>query len=603
MRSCFKRHRIIASLLTGILCLFLANSRAQSFAIDTVLYNGNPGKFINLVFMGDGFREEELSNYLTNTQNLTNYIFSSSPFREYKNYFNVFAIRIPSEQSGANHPANAGDEGSPPSQPPLTVTNYFNSTFDAFGIHRLLVAQNNSGANAVLINNFPLFDQPLMLVNTSFYGGSGGFLATSSLNVSAYEILVHEMGHSFAGLADEYFAGDIYSSEKPNMTQETNPALIKWKKWIGSGGVGIYQYCCGGNSSQWYKPSQNCKMQYLGREFCPVCRETIIEKIHQLFGSPLLAHSPANTSGLLFCQENKTFRIELAKPAPNTLKVRWLLNGTPVGGNSDTLSISVGQLAESTNQLTAEVSDTNTFSRSDNHPALHTYSVSWTLNRSLLATPEINPPGPLSICPGDSVTLVSGNAFRYQWSNGDTAATITTRIPGIYTVTQFNDSGCSATSLPVSVTAAEKPGLGSDKSLLAICNEQTIDISNIYNTAGLSVRWSVRDSTAAPIGIHELIATNASGCSDTAYVSIMQKKTRWLGTQDNNWHNPENWSGGKVPDEKTHVVIEGNTPNPCVIFETSARAASVVVKNRGDYRIDNEREINITGGCASLPEQ
>ena len=580
-----------------------AYTHAQIFAVDTIQYLGNPGKFINLVFMGDGYRDGELDDYLTNTRNLTGYIFNNSPFREYRNYFNVFAIRVPSAESGANHPANAGDEGSSAGQPPLSVSNYFNSTFDTYGIHRLLVPQNNSGANAVLINNFPLFDQPLILVNTSFYGGSGGFLATTSLNVSAYEILVHEMGHSFAGLADEYFAGDIYSSEKPNMTQETNPAAVKWKNWMGTGGVGIYGYCCGGNSAQWFKPSQNCKMQYLGRDFCPVCRETIVEKIHQLFGSPILGQLPSGAADVVFCQGSKTFRLNLAKPSPNTLRVKWLLNGQVTGGNADTVSIGINQLVSASNRLVAEVTDTTLLSRSDSHPGLHTYSVSWTLNRIVPSTPSIVPPGPIALCPGDSVTLISGTAFRYLWSNGDTASTITTSSPGNYTVTQFNDSGCSATSPPVSITAAEKPSLGNDKSLLAICNNQTYDISNIYNTEGLTVRWSTGDSTAAPIGIHRLIATNAAGCSDTAQVTIFQKVIQWLGSEDNNWHNPNNWSGGKVPDEKTHVIIDGIMPNPCVIFETTARAASVQLKNGGDYRIDNERDLQITGRCDQPPPQ
>ena len=601
MRFCTNRNGIRARVLGLLLGIMPLAGIGQVFVVDTVQYNGDPGKYINLVFMGDGFRQEELDNYLTNTRSLTNYIFNSSPFREYRNYFNVFAIRIPSEQSGANHPANAADEGSPPSQPPLSVTNYFSSTFDAFGIHRLLVSQNNAGANAVLINNFPLFDQPLMLVNSSFYGGSGGFLATSSLNVSAYEILVHEMGHSFAGLADEYYAGDIYSMEKPNMSQQNNPSFVKWKNWLGTGGVGIYPFCCGGNSAQWYKPSQNCKMQFLGREFCPVCKEAIVERIHQLFGTPIQGLSPSNQTNIIFCDSSQIFQLNLKKPSPNTLRVRWLLNGVRLGGNLESIGIGAGQLSGNVNQLVAEVTDTTLLSRADNHAQLHTYSVTWNLTRSIPATPEINPTGPAGFCPGGSVTLVSGTAYRYQWNTGDTTAAITVNTPGNYTVTHFNDSGCIATSAPVTVFAAPKPELGNDKNMLAICNDQTVNISTLYNTTGLTARWSVRDSTAAPIGIHELVVTNETGCSDTAYVTIAQRKTRWLGTEDNNWHNPRNWSGGKVPDEKTHVIIEGIALNVCAIFETDARAASVQLKNGGDYRLDNERELFITGGCSEPP--
>ncbi|HOZ88231.1 MAG TPA: M64 family metallopeptidase, partial [Bacteroidia bacterium] len=177
---------------------------AQTFTVDTILYNGNSNNYIDLVFMGDGFQAGQLSSYINSVQNLSNYLFTISPFSEYKNYFNVFAIRVPSLNSGTNHPAIALDV-TEPVFPAASVNTYFNSTFDYGSIHRLLVAQDYTAINNVLINNMPLVDQPLMLVNSTYYGGSGGALAASSLNSSSYEILVHEIGHSFAFLKDEYF--------------------------------------------------------------------------------------------------------------------------------------------------------------------------------------------------------------------------------------------------------------------------------------------------------------------------------------------------------------------------------------------------------------
>ncbi|HLG36432.1 MAG TPA: M64 family metallopeptidase, partial [Bacteroidia bacterium] len=352
---------------------------AQTFQVDTIWYSGSPDKYINLVFMGDGFQASEFATYALNVQSFTNYLFTTSPFMEYQKYFNVFAINVPSTESGADHPRTASDCPSATSQPVLFVNTYFNSTFDYGSIHRLLVPTNGSAINTVLLNNFPQYDQKLVLVNTPYYGGSGGSTATASLHSSSYEIMIHEMGHSFAGLADEYYAGDGYAGEKPNMSQETNPLLVRWKNWIGYGGVGIYQHCCGGNSALWYRPHNNCKMRYLGSPFCPVCKENIIEKIHSAIGTPVISSLPA-ASEINFCSHPVQFSINTVKPVPNTLRVRWILNGTEISTNVDSVIISAGQIHANVNTLSAEVVDTTALTRADSHLQNHVYTVDWTIN-------------------------------------------------------------------------------------------------------------------------------------------------------------------------------------------------------------------------------
>jgi hypothetical protein len=203
--------------------------------------------------------------------------------------------------------------------------NRFNGTFDAGNIHRLLVAGNSSAINSVIFQNFPLYDQVLILINTPHYGGSGGSRAVSSLHTSAPEIMLHEMGHSFGGLADEYYAGDQYANERPNMTQETNPVQVKWKNWMDDQGIGIYQHCCGGNSAEWYRPHEGCKMRALGTNypFCAVCKETMIERIHFLFGSPVVSRVPAQNS-VSMCGAPIGFTLNTAKPNPNTISTTWI---------------------------------------------------------------------------------------------------------------------------------------------------------------------------------------------------------------------------------------------------------------------------------------
>lgn len=411
---------------------FITGLSAQTYQTDTIFYNGSSSKFINIVFVSEGFQSTELSAYITNVQNLTNYLFNITPFKEYKNYFNVFAVRVPSTQSGADHPATASDEGSSGGQPVLTVNTYFNSTFDYASIHRLLVCTNYSAVNSVLSANFPLYDQTMILVNSPYYGGSGGANATSSLNTSSYEVLVHETGHSFAGLADEYYAGDSYAGEKANMTTQTNPALVKWKNWIGYNSVGIYQHCCGGNSALWYRPHNNCKMRALNNPFCPVCIETIVERIHLVFGTPINSFQPGSTT-VNYCNQPLTFKINTIKPIPNTLRVKWKLNGNYILSNIDSITINSVQLNAGTNTLIAEVLDTSSLTRSDTHPTSHLYTTTWTINKNSI--PVITASGPVNLCPGGSVTLTSTSGSTYLWSTGQTTQSIVVNTTGSFSVT------------------------------------------------------------------------------------------------------------------------------------------------------------------------
>lgn len=357
--------------------------QAQTFPVDTLLYNGNPNKFINIVFLGDGFQNAQLATFKTKAQDMMNYLFTTAPFQEYKNYFNVFAIKTPSAQSGANHPQTATDTVPDTFEPLAVVNNYFKSTFDYSQIHRLLVP-NYDSVNAVAVANFPLFKQNIILVNSNFYGGSGGAYATSSLEAQAAEIVVHEIGHSYAQLADEYYAGDGFVSEKANQTQQTDTALVKWKNWLGVQGIGIYRHdSVSPISVTWYKPHNNCKMQFLGitRPFCAVCKETIVEKTHDNFGNVITSKFPlADTS--IYALTPFKFKVTTVKPNPNTLRVKWKLNGNVIQQTTvDSLPIDSSQLAFGYNTLVAEVLDTTAFTRANAHPGAHAYTKTWVIKR------------------------------------------------------------------------------------------------------------------------------------------------------------------------------------------------------------------------------
>ncbi|MCA0231057.1 MAG: M64 family metallopeptidase [Bacteroidetes bacterium] len=351
-------------------------SFAQTFPTESLLNNGDRSKLINIVVLGDGYTAAQQDQFRTDAQNITNYLFSVTPFKEYKNYFNVDIVKVPSNQSGAKHPATATDVNEPVI-PASNPDNYFGSTFDYANIHRLLVPTKYAAISSVLASNFPDYDQVLIIVNSTEYGGSGGAYATTSINASAFEIAVHELGHSFSALSDEYWAGDVYARESANMTQQTNPSLVKWKNWYGINSVGIFQHGTSGNQALWYRPHQNCKMRFLGVNFCSVCREAIVEQIHNL-ASPITSFSPAN-SATLTANSNLTFALSTLKPVPNTLEITWTLNGNSLITNSDTYLLNTSNLASGNNTLVAKVIDKTTLSKSDTHPTTHQYLVSWNI--------------------------------------------------------------------------------------------------------------------------------------------------------------------------------------------------------------------------------
>lgn len=367
------------TLTTFYFCIIALFSNAQKFKVDTILYSGPTDNRVNLVIMGDGYTSSEQTKFLNDANTISTKFFQTSPYTEYKNYFNVFAVEVISTQSGASHSGNSSDNACG-GQPTASVNNYFGSAFDAGGggYHRLLVVTKGSAVTNVLATNTPFYDQALVIVNTTYYGGAGGQYAVSSMASSATEIAIHEVGHSFPGLADEYWAGSQYVTDsKPNMTSNGDAATVKWKIWNGVNGVGVYPHS---GDPKWFKPTtNNCKMEVLGKAFCPVCREAHIEKIHSLV-KPYDSYAPANTSTIPV-NTSTQFSVNGIPPIQNTLRIEWLLDGTKVNNNSPAYTLQASALT-GTNQLQAKLFDTTGLVRIATHATQHVYLITWNVKKT-----------------------------------------------------------------------------------------------------------------------------------------------------------------------------------------------------------------------------
>ncbi|WP_299557104.1 M64 family metallopeptidase [Seonamhaeicola sp.] len=359
---------------------------AQIFDVEPIKISGDDNKRINLVILSEGYQTSELSDFITDATNFTNDMFSQSPFSEYTNYFNVYAIKVDSNESGSDHPGTATDVTEPAS-PITSADTYFNTSYDSFGYHRLLYSSDYATISTVLANNFPSYDQALILVNSDVYGGSGGTYPFASTGVSANEIAIHELGHSLFNLKDEYYPGDALAAEAINMTQETSTSLVKWKNWIGINGIGIYPYGTSGTPATWNRPHQNCKMRYLGSPFCSVCKEGMIERIHDLV-SPIDSYTPVsntvNNPGFPL-----DFELTLLHPTNKDLERTWTLNSTNFANDVDAISLLEADLNDGANTLSVVVTDNNSFLKVDNHETIHVYTVNWTINYSSLGIDDI----------------------------------------------------------------------------------------------------------------------------------------------------------------------------------------------------------------------
>lgn len=242
----------------------IAPIQAQVFPMETIVSNGSPDKMVNLIIMGDGYTAAEQEKFMQDAQKNIQGMFTQEPWKSRAQLINVYAIKVISNVSGA---------ADRPSQP---IDNYFGSSFNTSGIERLLYPTRINRVASVLNSNAPFYDIGVIMVNDARYGGAGGAFATFSTHPSALEIMIHELGHTFTFLSDEYWAGDQFARETANMSKDNNPESNRWRSFLNTGGVGIYPH---EESPTWFRPHNNCKMRFLGRDFCAVCMDQLNTRI------------------------------------------------------------------------------------------------------------------------------------------------------------------------------------------------------------------------------------------------------------------------------------------------------------------------------------
>lgn len=202
---------------------------------------------------------------------------------------------------------------------------------------------------------------------------------------------------------------------------------------------------------------------------------------------------------------------------------------------------------------------------------------------------------------GDSssaTSLLTCNINRFWGGYGRGDSSISTSLLDCNT---FRFHGDSAGGNALATFIRIRNFLGNDTSAVIVCSSETANLFTLYDSTGLIFNWNTLTPNAAGLGTYQLVALTKSGCTDTANATIYQDVIKWTGAISNNWHDAANWNTGKIPNERSHVIIPGGTLNPCQISIADAKAASVQAKSSGSFSIVNNRVLLLSGNCSSLP--
>lgn len=269
---------------------FIKPERTNNYESFEVVVSGKPENKVDIVLIPDGYTIDEMTKFMDDAEKFAGYLFESTPFKENKDKFNVWGIIAPSQDSGTDIPAED-----------VWMKTVVNTSFYTFDLERYLMTSDNKSLRTIA--SYAPYDQIYILVNSNKYGGGSIYNHYSvcvSDNIYSEYVFVHELGHGFASLGDEYVTtevayDDFYSTDveplDPNLTTLVD-FESKWKDLVDedvpiptpaadeyTDRVGAFE---GGGyvPKGVYRPKEDCTMRSISIDnFCLVCKRAIIEMI------------------------------------------------------------------------------------------------------------------------------------------------------------------------------------------------------------------------------------------------------------------------------------------------------------------------------------
>ncbi|MBU8891258.1 MAG: IgA Peptidase M64 [Bacteroidales bacterium] len=269
---------------------YFINPERSDFTYVKAIDNGDPAKKVDLVFLAEGYTESEMDKFVEDSERLIKYMFSQEPYNKYKDRFNIWLVKSVSKESGTDIPGER-----------LYKKTIINSNFYTFDSERYLTTMDVQKVRDIA--SVVPYDDICILVNSEKYGGGGiynHYCISTVDNSLSDKVFIHELGHSFAGLGDEYYNSvtsynDFFNLEiepwQPNLTTMVD-FNQKWKNMITEdipiptlrddqfkNVIGVFE---GGGyvNKGMFSPFMDCRMNNNEAEgFCPVCKEAIIKMI------------------------------------------------------------------------------------------------------------------------------------------------------------------------------------------------------------------------------------------------------------------------------------------------------------------------------------
>lgn len=255
---------------------------AVNATVTNIINNGPSSNHMDYVFVGDGYTAAEMSKWKTDAQKVIDGFMADPLFAANRSAMNVRRVDVASNQSGVDEI----DKG-------IYKDTAMDGEFGCYNIDRLLCVNNTKVFNIVGSVLAPDARDVIVVVsNSTRYGGSGGSVATLSMNAQSTEVALHEIGHTAFSLADEYEYGTCDLSREPTEANvsKNSTRTVKWGSSIASntqvptsagsypnGTVGVFQgaqYCTSGK----YRPTENSRMRTLGYPWHAV-NEGLVRKV------------------------------------------------------------------------------------------------------------------------------------------------------------------------------------------------------------------------------------------------------------------------------------------------------------------------------------
>jgi hypothetical protein len=199
--------------------------------------SGDPHGKVDVVFIAEGYTPEDKDKFKADVDRFTGYLFSYEPYKSARSKFNVSGVFRPSPEGAMDEPRQR-----------IFKKTILNASFNAFDLDRYMLIENDHRLHEIAAQ-VP-YDVIVVLVNSKRYGGGSiglDYCVTTVDHASSRQVFVHELGHSFAGLADEYYTSDVAYNDffpkgieplEPNITALLDPANVKWKDLL-SPGIGV----------------------------------------------------------------------------------------------------------------------------------------------------------------------------------------------------------------------------------------------------------------------------------------------------------------------------------------------------------------------------